>query len=222
MRFRLFSLAAGVVTLALSACASGSRPAELATTPTEQWTDRVQVIAHPDSIRLGVHADGPSANQAKALTDFVVRWMQAEGGVIQIQAPRGASPRMISGVYQLLTAQGASPSAVKLSSYEPGDEPSAPIVVGFERYEAITPKCGLDWESLTKTRHNEAFGNFGCAITANIAAQVANPEDLIRPRDSTPVDAQRRTTVLDAYRRGEITSSASDDQATGAISRAVN
>ncbi len=142
--------------------------------------------------------------------------------MIEVQAPAGAAPRMISGVYQLLTAQGAPASAVKLSSYDPGGEPGAPIVVGFERFEAITPRCGLDWESLTRTRDNEAFGNFGCAITANIAAQVANPQDLIRPRNTTPVDAQRRTTVLDNYRRGEITASARDDQATGTVSKAVN
>ena len=209
-----------VSALALSACATP--PKNRAATATEQWADKVQVVAHPDSIRLGIHYDGPSANQAAALSEFVDRWMQAEGGIIEVQAPAGAAPRMISGVYQLLTAQGAPASAVKLSSYDPGGEPGAPIVVGFERFEAITPRCGLDWESLTRTRDNEAFGNFGCAITANIAAQVANPQDLIRPRNTTPVDAQRRTTVLDNYRRGEITASARDDQATGTVSKAVN
>jgi pilus assembly protein CpaD len=222
MRHCRIPFSAVALALALSACASAPSDGMLATTPTEQWTDKVQVVAHPDAIRLGVHANGPSANQAAALSDFVTRWMQAEGGVIQVQAPTGASPRMISGVYQLLTAQGAPPSAVKLSSYDPGEQPGAPIVVGFERYEAITPRCGLEWENLTRTAANQAHSNFGCAVSANMAAQVANPEDLIRPRTSTLVDAQRRTTVLDRYRRGEITSSARDDQATGAVSRAVN
>ena len=169
-----------------------------------------------------MHADGPSTNQAAALSDFVGRWMQAEGGVIEVQAPTGASPRMISGVYDLLTAHGAPAAAVKLSSYDAGGAPAAPIVVGFERFEAVTPRCGLEWESLTSTHGNDTFKNFGCAVTANMAAQIANPEDLLAPRNTTPVDAQRRTTVLDKYRRGEITASARDDQATGAISRAVN
>ena len=57
---------------------------------------------------------------------------------------------------------------------------------------------------------------------ANIAAQIANPQDLLRPRDMTPADAQRRATVLGKYRAGEVTSSARDDQAAGAISRAIN
>lgn len=222
MRRTLPLVFACAAALGLSACGSTPKSSDLALTPTEQWTDRVQVIGHPESIRLAVHANGPSANQGAALADFVARWMQADGGVIDIQAPTGASPRMISGVYSLLTAQGAPASSVRLSSYEAGEDPAAPIVVGFERYVAITPKCGADWENLTRTRNNDPFGNFGCAVTANIAAQVANPEDLIRPRATTPVDAQRRATVLENYRRGEVTSSARDDQAAGVISRAVN
>ena len=222
MRTRVIVLSATALALALSACAAQNPEAKLAATPSEQWTSKVQVVAHPDSIRLGIHADGPSSNQETALSDFVLRWMQADGGVIDVQAPRGASPRMIAGVYQLLTAQGAPANAVKLSSYDPGPEPGAPIVVGFERFEAITPKCGLDWENLTKTSDNDGFANFGCAVTANIAAQVANPEDLIHPRAETPADAQRRGTVLDKYRQGQLTSSARDDQATGTVSKAVN
>lgn len=36
-----------------------------------------------------------------------------------------------------------------------------------------------------------------------------------------PYDAARRETVLGKYRKGELTSSQKDDQATGAISQAV-
>jgi pilus assembly protein CpaD len=223
MRISLLFASAIGLPLALAACATAEGPdRRVAATAAEQWDDKVQVIGHPDSIRLGVHADGPSANQAAALSEFVGRWMQAEGGLIEVQAPVGASPRMIAGVHQLLTAQGAPAHAVRLSSYDAAAADGAPIVVGFERYEAVTPRCGLDWESLTKTRDNEAYRNFGCAITANMAAQVANPQDLLRPRDSTPIDAQRRATVLDKYRQGQPTASARDDQASGAVSKAVN
>ena len=55
-----------------------------------------------------------------------------------------------------------------------------------------------------------------------MAAQIANPEDLIRPRDSTPADAGRRDTVLGKYRKGDVTASAKDEQATGVVSKAVN
>jgi pilus assembly protein CpaD len=229
-RTALLAVAAPLIMgLSLAACATdgagpdkAAGPDRRAATPTEQWASRVQVVAQPDSIRLGVHADGPSANQAAALSEFVDRWMQAEAREIDVQAPIGASPRMIAGIYQLLTAEGAPASAVKLSSYDPAGQAGAPVVVGFDRYQAIPPKCGLEWESLTRTAANEPYSNFGCAVTANMAAQIANPEDLLRPRGETPVDAQRRATVLDKYRKGETTSSARDEQAAGAVSKAVN
>jgi pilus assembly protein CpaD len=59
-------------------------------------------------------------------------------------------------------------------------------------------------------------------VTANLAAQVANPEDLLGPRDETPIDSGRRATVLDKYRKGEVTSSAKDEQSNGVVSKAVN
>ena len=106
-----------------------------------------------------------------------------------------------------------------------GFNPTGPeddtIRVGFLRYEAEKLKCGQRWENLAATRNNEAYDNFGCALAANLAAQVANPEDLIRPRDMTPPDTGRRDTVLGLYRKGEVTSSKKDDQASGSISKAI-
>ncbi len=214
-------LVAAVAALALAGCASNTAVTN-ATTPTEAWTDKVKVEAAPEIIRLGVHADGLSPNQASAVAGFVNEWMQADGGVISVQAPVGASARMVASVQAHLAAQGAPPSMIELASYDAAGDRAAPIVIAFDRFTVETPRCGENWESLTRTRNNEAFGNFGCAVTANIAAQVANPQDLLRPRTMTPADAQRRATVLGKYRSGAVTSSARDDQAAGAISRAIN
>ena len=61
--------------------------------------------------------------------------------------------------------------------------------------------------------------NFGCANTANIAALIANPADLIAPRDvRIRRDAARRETVLTKYRQGQITSTPKDEQASGVVS----
>jgi pilus assembly protein CpaD len=55
-------------------------------------------------------------------------------------------------------------------------------------------------------------------VTANIAAQIADPEDLLHPRAETPPDGSRRQVVLDKYRTGATTSTAKDTQANGAVS----
>jgi pilus assembly protein CpaD len=50
---------------------------------------------------------------------------------------------------------------------------------------------------------------------------IANPADLLTPRQMDPADASRRENVLGKYRQGQMTSSAKDPQANGAVSDAV-
>jgi pilus assembly protein CpaD len=218
--------ATGLVLALLSACAApGDKPdlAQAPRTDTEQWASRVQVDSRPDEILLAPHAAGLSPNQAQAVDGLLARWRQAEGREILVSAPVGGPDSGVAGamayaVRLRLVAMGAPATAVRVVGYDAGPAPGAPLKVGFPRYHASVPQCG-GWENITATKDNKPYENFGCALTANMAAQVANPEDLIRPRDSTPVDAQRRDTVFDKYRKGENTASAKEDQATGAVSK---
>lgn len=220
--------AAGLVLALLSACASGAGPetAAVPRTETAQWADRVHVDAHPDEVLLVLHAEGLSANQNQALDGLLGRWLAAEAREIVVAAPTGATGgevagRMAVAARQRLIAMGAPPAKVRVMGYDAAGAPGAPLKVGFLRYVAQVPQCG-GWENITGTRNNTAYENFGCAVTANIAAQVANPEDLLSPRPEGPIDSGRRATVLDKYRKGEITSSAKDDQSNGVVSKAVN
>lgn len=221
--------AAGLALALLSACASSSDTGAQASLPprtdTEQWMNRVQVDAHPDEVQLTPHAEGLSVAQAQALDSLLDRWMAEEGREIVVSAPTGGadadtSGRMAVAVRQRLVAMGAPAAHVRVVGYRAA-APNAPLKVGFVRFEAKIPQCG-EWNNLTATRNNEAYDNFGCAVTANIAAQVANPEDLLGPRGTTPADAGRRDTVIGKYRSGATSASAKEEQATGAVSKAVN
>ncbi|MDB5455775.1 MAG: pilus (Caulobacter type) biosis lipoprotein CpaD [Caulobacter sp.] len=224
---------------ALSACAAieaaSQDPAQaLAATPTEQWSTRTKVTGQPDEIRLAVHAGGLSGAQSRALEDLVVRWLIEDAREIVVSAPLegpqvATARRMAIIARERLIAYGAPAERVRIVGYDAAaaDGPvvaipsDPPLRIGFVRYHVQTPTCGLAWENLTATRENAPMSNFGCAVTANIAAQVANPQDLERPRDSTPVDAGRRDVVIGKYRRGEVTSSARDEQAVGTVSRTI-
>jgi pilus assembly protein CpaD len=95
------------------------------------------------------------------------------------------------------------------------------VIVGYMRFHAKGPDCGRGWDDITANHANRPYANFGCATTANMAAQIANPADVVAPHAADPADAGRRQTVLDHYRKGELTSSVHDDQANGAVSRVV-
>lgn len=210
--------------LALGACAHGGAPAvaarPYAPTTLDRWPAQVQVTPQPDEIRLAAHPTGLSGNQARALAEFHARWMQAEGGEILVSAPNQGGYRVGSEARAFLVSQGAPAEAVRLVGYDAGDAQDAPVVIGFRRYAVTTPNCGA-WGDMTRTFNNGAYANLGCAVTSNMAAQVANPADLLGARDMDPADPARRATVFDKYRKGEVTSTAKDSQASGAVSQAI-
>nr|WP_295113922.1 CpaD family pilus assembly lipoprotein [uncultured Caulobacter sp.] len=207
----------------LSACASAPAdqgPSTTASTETQQWMDKIKVTSAPDEIVLAPHATGLSANQSAALEGLHQRWLQAESRELVVTAPNSAG-LMSTQIRDRLIGLGAPGARVRVVGFNPVGPDDNTIRVGFLRYQAEKLKCGEAWENLTATRNNTAYGNFGCAMAANLAAQVANPEDLIRPRDMTPADTGRRDRVTGLYRKGEVTSTAKDEQATGSISKAI-
>ncbi|MCY1648851.1 CpaD family pilus assembly protein [Caulobacter sp. SL161] len=222
LRIPVKSVLLGAALLGLAACAStppDQGPNKLAATETQQWMDRIKVDAAPDEILLKPHASGLSANQSAALEALVSRWLEAEARELVVTAPNTAGAMAIQ-IRDRLAGLGAG-ARVRVVGVDQASAEEGAIRVGFVRHEARPIKCGQRWENLAATRDNTVYENFGCAMAANIAAQVANPEDLVRPRDMTPADTGRRDTVLGKYRKGEVTSSAKDEQASGAVSKAI-
>lgn len=217
-----------LASLALTACATdevASAKPPTPVTPTERFA--IEVREHPEELRLAPHAQGLSPRQTAALDIFIDRWNNVQGGDVLVKSPsKGADPqaayRTTVDARDYLLAHGLNPDHVRIVGYDAGDDHQAPVVLGYAAYVAKGPKCGQEWENLTATKENREYNNFGCAVTANIAAEIANPADLLSPRQMDPADAERRQAVLDHYRKGEATSSAKDPQANGAVSTAVN
>ena len=67
--------------------------------------------------------------------------------------------------------------------------------------KAQTDKCGRWPADLVETSENKHYADFGCSYQNNLAAQMANPADLLGPRKSTDIDAENRGAVIDVYRQ---------------------
>ena len=217
------ALLAAAIAVAVAGCASTPKPAadnsRAGLTSTEQFAAKVD--SRQDQILLAPHAEGLSAAQARALSLLVDRWRDTGGGPIVIQAPShggGEAYHSAEAIRQELAGLGVGDTLIKLVGYEGSSAESAPMIVGFASYGAAPLRCGQDWDSFTKSATNKPNSNFGCAVTANMAAMVANPADLAGPKSSDPADIQRREAVLAKYRSGATTSSAKDDQANGSVS----
>ncbi len=213
------------VCVSLGACATGGKP-EIANplTPLDQYA--VKVVETPERLALSVHTGGLSARQEAALTDFAQRWHESGAEAITIETPQNSAqegdPRAAAlAVASALSRSGVPDARVRIVDVDAGGAAHAPIVARFASLQAVGPDCSGHWSNLTSTKDNGVTSHFGCAITANFAANLADPRDLARPAASQPADGIRRGVVLDKYRQGQITSSPKDEQANGAVSSAV-
>jgi pilus assembly protein CpaD len=209
----------------LSACAT-QVPDRIADVRTP--LDHFQPKAAPSEreIRLAIHAQGLSGPQADALAAFAADWADAEGGTITLRAPSGgpdagASFRTAEGARTFLIDQGVPSDRVVIAGYDAQGQPGGILHVSYTRFEAVIPSCGKTWTNIAHSMSNDVQPNFGCAVSANMAAQIADPADLVRAHQSTPVDAARRAVVLDKYRKGLMTASEKDEQAKGVVSDAI-
>lgn len=98
----------------------------------------------------------------------------------------------IAGRYGMLIAPGAPVTAGAL---QPG---SVRVVVARRR--AVVPGCP-DWSQASVNWDNKSSSNYGCGVNSNIAAMVANPEDLLHGREGAAVtDSLTATRAVEMYR----------------------
>ncbi len=195
-----------------------------AVTPTEQFA--IQVQSEPVTLQLAPHQTGASPRQADAISAFADRWSDEGGGEVVIQTPArdgdpAAAYRTANDARDILASRGIPADKLRMASYTPPDGAPPTIVLTYPHYKAEGPACGHTWGNLASTHDNGPYANYGCSVTANVAAQIDNPADLLAPRDLGPPDAQRRQNALDLYRKGAATSTVKDQQANGAISTVV-
>ena len=134
-------------------------------------------------------------------------YRSSASGAIRIMVPvgsanAGAASVLSTQVAEVLRDEGVPGDRILSSPYHvTSPDDAAPIRIAFMAITASTGECGR-WpeDLLANTTENKHYANFGCATQNNLAAQLANPGDLIAPRGMTPIDAERRSTVIEAYR----------------------
>jgi type IV pilus biogenesis protein CpaD/CtpE len=79
-------------------------------------------------------------------------------------------------------------------------------VIGFEGKSAVAPDCTELARSsvLTDAGIRRPSMQWGCATYTNLAAQVANPKDLVAPRKLAPADAAVAASAVHRYETGHV------------------
>lgn len=104
----------------------------------------------------------------------------------------------VAGNYGLLVSEGAPVTA---SAVPPGV-----VRVVVSRNRVAVPNCP-NWSVPAQPNYNNrSMSNFGCAVNSNLAAMVANPQDLIHGREgASAVDATTGAKAVQMYRNWPLT-----------------
>ena len=216
-------LAGLMMAAGLAACSStgGSQvAAPTPVTPTQQYALTAESRIEP--VHLRINPTGISANQGRALDQVASQAAWTSGRPVDVQIITSPDPAAVAAGQSIAGyLMGRDVPRDSVSQFSVQSQPADVVTINLIDFRANIPACGQNWENLAATRKNTAHANFGCAVTANLAAQVADPRDLTRPAGATPADATRKSVILDKYRKGEVTSASKDDQSNGAISQAI-
>lgn len=201
-----------IVTAALLAGCAARDSVTVGAVPDDYRTNHPIVIAEKEQVidlPVGASERGMTKTQRVALGGFLSDYDRSAAPVLNILVPVGsqnsvAASQAGSDFAHYAKKFGVPASRIMLSSYQAGAaDVSAPVRVSYTAMTAQTNKCGRWPEDIVaNTSDNKHYANFGCSYQNNLAAQVANPADLLGPRKMTEPDAERRSTVIDDYRSG--------------------
>lgn len=177
----------------------------------------VAEVEHNLDVPVGAGEHGLTPATRDLIKGFAQDYAALSKSTIRVAIPANAANSVAADnargqVRRVLMDAGIPSARIVLTSYNSqASDASAPIRLGFIAVTAITDECGQWPSDLTgKTViENKNYENFGCATQQNLAAQMANPTDLVGPRGMTPIDAANRATVIQTYRDGTSTDTSS-------------
>lgn len=201
----------------LGACSTVDRVSTASVVPHDYRARHPLVLANaPVTLEIFLPgADGKlDDRQRDDVKAFAAEYRNKGTGVIQILSPRGAgaeatAARTVQQIRAVLSKAGVK-GYVNEGTYPVVDpQLAAPVRMSFSGLQARTAEeCGQWPEDLAsggsfQGMQNRPYYNFGCAYQQNLAAQIADPRDLVRPRTQDPADSQMRIRAIESVRRGE-------------------
>ena len=191
----------GLVLLASTLAACQHTPADLA--DRGYSAVNVPVVSRSDYV-LDVAAPGGALAPAEATRlDSWFRSLQlGYGDSVHVDGAYADAARaqiaQIAGSYGMLVSDGAPVTA--------GAVAPDMVRVVVTRTVASVPGCPNWGRPSQPNYNNRMLPNFGCAVNSNLAAMVANPEDLLHGREgSSVVDADAGAKAVDMYRNWPLT-----------------
>ena len=212
-------LTAATLALGLGACARKTVDTTGSITVPADYRERHPVVLKdaPQSLDVfvGRAGSGLDTRQSADVAHFGAAYHAQGRGALMVQVPSGtgrdgAAQRTLAALRAQLSRQGIPASALAISKYPAFDpELAAPIRLTFASLQAKVPhECG-QWPgdlgpSVRSNWHtNQPYWNLGCATQSTLAAQIADPVDLVRSRPEGKLDTTKRMKAIEKFRDGK-------------------
>ncbi len=183
-----------------------------------------QMIRMKIPVRRGDY--GLNSEKKMELGNFVEQYRREGEGKLILSAPAGqpnevAAFNVLNDIRDSMKSHGIVRQMVRLRPYSPKGDPEAPIIISYLGYKAEGPKCGPLTRDVGGEYANRPGEQLACANQANFAAMVANPRDLVEPRDESPRSGERRDQLWDKYVKGDSTETKKSKDQKTTLSSAV-
>lgn len=204
------ALAAVAAVAIIAGCAARTDKMAVGAIPDDYRTNHPIVISEKDEVLdlpVAPSSRGATKQQRESLEGFLHRYDRSAKPVLTIVAPSGSANEMAArhvarDFARIARASGVPESRIAIAHYQASpQETIAPVRVTFKSMRAQAGPCGHWPEDALQTNENRHYANFGCAYQKNLAAQIANPADLLGPRKETEIDAENRGVVIQEYRK---------------------
>lgn len=160
-----------------------------------------QPVISRSNYTLDLNAQGGSlpAQEQRRLAEWFQAMDLGYGDRVSLDDPGGRNVVVKSVIEAAASRHGLLVSDV--APVTTGEIAPGTVRVVVTRSMAEVPGCP-DWKSkLEMNYRNATSSNYGCAVNSNVAAMVANKEDLVRGEAGAPTDStQRSNTVIKTYR----------------------
>ena len=139
-----------------------------------------------------------SSSEAARLDGWFRSMVLGYGDMVYVDGPSGYDARdevaRVAGQYGMLVSPGAPMTA--------GPVPQGMVRVVVARTTASVPGCP-NWSKASTPNFDDAsMSNYGCALNSNLAAMIANPQDLVSGREGSGVgDTLTASKAVEQYRK---------------------
>ncbi|WP_181704642.1 CpaD family pilus assembly protein [Chthonobacter rhizosphaerae] len=207
------SVAALGLAVAALVTACSTPPDVTGSLPSDDWRKRnpITVEEAPETldIPVGYGSPGLAPNDRDRVLAFAADAREKATGSLVIMVPSGAANDVTAAavarsVHATVQRAGLPRALVETRPYAVAEpDAAAPIRLSYSRIKAVSPPCGAWTENLYRDGTNDSDREFGCSTQANLAAMVADPQDLIAPRAPTPISGARRSNQYGKWVAGE-------------------